>query len=101
MVKCIEECNGNTYLKLAYTDESKDSIKCEELWNYGDALISIINNSDIYNKKYMKIKYNSEDGLPLKKTLEPYNMSRVVWSVFHEERKYYWQVLLDERLYKL
>ena len=38
-------------------------------WEYEDALISITNNSENYNEKYMKMKFNSEDGLPLKKTL--------------------------------
>ena len=35
MFKCIEECNRNTYLKLAYIDENKDTIKvwkAMELW---------------------------------------------------------------------
>ena len=31
---------------------------------------SKLNNSDSYGKKYMKIKFNSDDNLPLKKMLE-------------------------------
>ena len=49
----------------------------------------------------MKIKFNSDGDLPLKKTLELYNMTIVVWSIFHEDKKYYLQVFLDECLYKL
>ena len=37
----------------------------------------------------MKIKYNSDDDLPLKKAPELYNMIIVVISVFHEGNKYY------------
>ena len=40
------------------------------------------NNSDDYDKKYMKIKFNSDDDLPLKKTLKLCNMVIVVRSVF-------------------
>ena len=31
---------------------------------------SKLDNSDSYDKKYMKIKFNSDDNLPLKKMLE-------------------------------
>ena len=58
------------------------------------------NNSDNYNERYMKIKFISDDDLPLKKTLELHNLVIVVISVFPED-KYYVQVFLDECLYKL
>ena len=54
---------------------------------------SITNNSDNYHEKYMKIKFNSDDDLPLKKTLELYNMAIIVRSIFHEDKKHYSQVL--------
>ena len=47
------------------------------------------NNSDNYDKKYMKIKFNSDDDLPLKKTLKLYKMVIVVRFVYHEGNKYY------------
>ena len=40
----------------------------------------------------MKIKFNSHDDLPLKKTTELHNMVIVVRSVFHEDSKHYPQV---------
>ena len=46
----------------------------------------------------MKIKFSSDDDLPLKKTLDLCNMVIVVRAVFHEDNKYYLQ---DECLYKL
>ena len=49
----------------------------------------------------MKIKFNSDDHLPLNKTLELYNMIIVVRSVFLESNKYYPQVFLGECLCKL
>ena len=45
---------------------------------------SITNNSDNYNEKYMKIKFNLADDLPLSKTLELHNMIIAVRAVFHE-----------------
>ena len=46
----------------------------------------------------MSIKFNSDDNIPLKKTVDISNMVIVVRSVFHEGKKYYPQ---DEFLYKL
>ena len=59
---------------------------------------SITKSSDGYNKKYMKIKFHSDDKLPLKKTIEVPSMIIVG---FHENNKYYPQIFLDECLYKL
>ena len=36
----------------------------------------------------MKIKFNSDDVLPLKETLELFNMVIVIITVFHESKKY-------------
>ena len=85
-----EEINGNIYLMLAPTDESKDPPqKYEELWNkIKDLIKSATNNSDNCDKKYKKIKINSDDYLPLKKTLELHNMVKAVRSVFNKESKY-------------
>ena len=49
----------------------------------------------------MKIKFNSDDELPLNKTIEIPTMARVVTAVFHEHKKYYPQFFLDEYLYKI
>ena len=49
----------------------------------------------------MKIKFNLDDDLPLKKTVEPRNMILIARAVFHEYQKYYSQFFLDECLYKL
>ena len=48
----------------------------------------------------MKIKFNSDDDLPLNKTLKLHNLTIIVRSVF-EDGKYYLQVFLDECLYEL
>ena len=58
-------------------------------------------NSDDYDEKCMKIKFNSDDKLHLHKTIEMSSMIIVIRAVFHENNKYYPQVFLDECLYKL
>ena len=49
----------------------------------------------------MKIKFNSDDDLPLNKTRETPSMIIIVRAVFHENNKYCPQVSLEECLYKL
>ena len=46
----------------------------------------------------MKIKFNSDDDLPLKKTLKLRCKIIVVRFVFHKGSKYFPQVFLDEAL---
>ena len=62
---------------------------------------SITKNADDYDEKYMKIKFNSGDELPLNKTIEIPCMIIVAKVGFNENNKYYQQVFSDECLYKL
>ena len=49
----------------------------------------------------MKIKFNSDDNLPLNKMLKLRMLTIIVRSVFEEDGKYYPQVFLDECLYEV
>ena len=49
----------------------------------------------------MKVKFNSDDNIPLKKTVKLYNMIIAIKSVFHWYNKYYLHVFLEECLYRL
>ena len=49
----------------------------------------------------MKIKFKSDNDLPLGKILSLHNMTAVVRPVLQEEKKYCPQVFLDECLYEL
>ena len=62
---------------------------------------SITKSSDDYDEKYMKIKFNSDNELSLKKTMEILTITMVVRAIFHENNKHYPQVFLDECLYKI
>ena len=46
----------------------------------------------------MKIKFNSDDNLPLNKTLKLHNVIVIARSVFEEDGKFYLQIYLDECL---
>ena len=49
----------------------------------------------------MKIKFNSDDNLPLSKHLKFHNMAIIIRSVFEEDGKLNPQVFLDDTLYEL
>ena len=51
-------------------------------------------------KDYMKIKFNSDDHLPLNKPLKFHAMTIIIRSVFEEGGKLYLQVFLDDSLYE-
>ena len=54
-----------------------------------------------YAKDYMKIKFSSDDDLPLNKSLKFYNMTVTIRCVFSGDNKLYPQAFLDEALYSL
>ena len=90
-------------MTLVPTNESKEIIKkYNELWNkIRDLIMSKTKKLDEYDEKYKKIKFNSDDKLPLNKTIEIHNATIVVKAVFYENNKYYLQVFLDECLYEI
>ena len=63
----LEKINENKYLTLVCTNEREEKTKkCEELWiKIRDLIRSITKNSNDYDEKYMKIKFNSDNELPL------------------------------------
>ena len=76
--------------------------KEEELWNkIKDLIRSMTKNSDDYDEKYMKIKFSSDEKLPLNKMIEILGVIIVVRAVCHKNSKCYPQVYLDESLHKL
>ena len=49
----------------------------------------------------MKIKFNSDNNLPLNKPLKFHNITITIRSVFEEDGKFYPQVFLDDTIYDL
>ena len=80
----FEKINGNKYLTLVPTNESREKIKkYEELWSkIRDLIRPIIKNPDDYDEKNLKIKFNSDDKLPLNKTIETPTITIDVRAVF-------------------
>ena len=85
------------------TDENKELLKkYNDVFNGIRDKIKEINSDECdYEKDYMKIKFNSDDNLPLNKPLKFYNMTITIRSVFEEDGKRYPQVFLGDTLYEL
>ena len=99
----IEEKGVNIYLIFDSTDENKELLK-----KYNDILNGIkckireVSSDEYdYKKDYMKIKFNSDDHVPLNKPLKLHNVTITIRSVFEEDGKLYLQVFLDDTLYEL
>ena len=54
-----------------------------------------------YTKDYMKIKFDSDDDLPLNKSLKFRLMTITIICVFKENNELYPQVFLGDTLYEL
>ena len=98
----IEEKNGNKYLIFDSTDDYKELLKkYVDVWNGIKNKINAINSDAFdYEKDYTKIKFNSDDDLPLNKPLEFHMITIIIRSVFEEAGKLYPQVFLDDALYE-
>ena len=99
----IEEKGSNKCSIFDSTDENKELLK-----KYScvfDGLIDEIKKIDYdwleYTKDYTKIKFNSDDNLPINKPLKFYNMIVTIRCVISEENKLYPQVFLYDTLYSL
>ena len=59
--------------------------KYEELWiRIRDLIRSVTKKSDDYDEKYIKIKFDSDDKVPLNKMIEIPVMTIVVRAIFYE-----------------
>ena len=99
----IEEINKNKYLIFDSLDENKELLKkYNGAFNrIMDKIKEISNDECDYEKDCMKIKFNSDDNLPLNKPLKFHNMTITIRSVFKGDGKLYPQVFLDVTLYEL
>ena len=99
----IEEKGVNKYLAFDSLDENKELIKkYNDVFNGIRDKIKEINSDECdYEKDYIKIKFNSDDDLPLNKPLKFYSMIITIRSGFEEDGKLYPQGFLDDTLYEL
>ena len=88
----IEEKNGNKYLIFDSVDENKEVLKkYADVWDGIKNKIKAINGGkeNDYGKDYMKIKFDSDDDLPLNKPLKFHPITIIIRSVFEEDGKFY------------
>ena len=99
----IEGINGNKYSIFDSTDENKKLLKkYNDVWNgIKDKIKKVSSGKCDYENDYLKIRFNSDDNLPLNKPLNFHNMTITIRSVFEEDGKLYPQVFLDDTLYEL
>ena len=99
----IEKDNEDKYLIFASTDKNKAALEnYTELWDeIKDQIELISGNKPIeYEKDFMKIKFESDDNLPLGKILNIPVCIITFRSVFQENNNYYPQVFLHECFYE-
>ena len=99
----IEEKGVNKYLIFDSTDENKELLKkYNDVWNGIKNKIEEVSSGECdYEKDYMKIKFNSDDNLPLNKPLKFGNVTIIIRSVFEEDGKLYPPIFSDDTLYEL
>ena len=88
----IEEKNGNKYLIFDSVDENKEVLKkYADVWDGIKNKIKAINGGkeNDYGKDYIKIKFISDDELPLNKPLKFHAMTIIIRSIFDEDGKLY------------
>ena len=100
----IEENIESKHLVLDSTDENKEvSKKYRELW-YGikNEIETINSGKNIeYGKNFMKVKFNTDDKLPLNEPLKLHMLTIIVRCLFEEDGKFCPQLYFGGSLYEL
>ena len=97
----VEENNENKYLTIALTDNNNQVLADYAKVRKGILeQIKKINNGKIkeWGKEYMKIRFNSDDDIPLNKVLNFRALTIVIRSIFESDGKFYPQIYLDDAL---
>ena len=99
----FEEVDGDKYLTISSENGDimqkyqevfygiKEIIK--KIHDYGQAIK--------YDDNYMKIKFNTDDNIPLNKIIYFPTITMIIRSVTKKDDKYYPQVFLDDCLYEV
>ena len=104
MIGHFEEKSGNKCLVLDDVNENKKfQKKYEEVWEDVKKEIETINCGEKveYGKDFLKIRFESNNDLPLNKPIKLRLLTIIIRSVFSEDGKFYPQLFLDEVLYEL
>ena len=104
MIGHFEEKNENKYLVLDDVNENKEvSKKYEEVWEGVKKEIETINGGKKieYEKDFKKIRFESNDDLPVNKPVKLHLLAIIIRCVFSEYDTFYPQLFLDDALYEL
>ena len=100
----IEKSGENKYLIFASTDKNEIALgDYTEIWDEIKEQIELISVNKVikYSKDFIKIKFETNDDLPLGKILHiPVCVIIIRGVIFEEDNKYYPQVLLHEYFYE-
>ena len=91
----IEEKEGDKFSSIASTDRNSEGLKkYSEVWNGIKDSIEKINDDELgeYDKDCMKIKFNSDDDIPLNKELNVPIVTIIIRNIFEKDGKYYPQI---------
>ena len=85
----VEEKNGNKYLNIADTNRNSELLKkYYQVFNGIKYHIKKIDGRDgVYEKEYMKIKFLSDDDIPLTKVLNFLAITVIITCVFEKNVK--------------
>ena len=99
----FEEVDGDKYLII--TSENGDIMqKYQEAFDGIKEIIKKINDYDQpikYDDNYMKIKFNTDDNIPLNKIIYFNTVTIIIKSITKKDDKYYPQLLLDDCLHEV
>ena len=104
MICHFEEKNEKKYLVLDDVDENKElSKKYEVLLKEVKKEIETINGGKKleYSKDFKRIRFESDDDLPMSKPIKLCLLTIIIRSVFSIDDKFYPQLFIDDALYEL
>ena len=99
----FEKVDGDKYLIIS--SENGDIMqKYQEVFDGIKEIIKKINDYGLpikYDDNYMKIKFNTDDNIPLNKIIYFPTITKIIRSVTKKDDKYYPQLFLDDCLYEV
>ena len=99
-----EEKDDNKYFIISDIDRNGEILeKYNEVFSGIKDCIEQINGTElgVYDKYFMKTKFDSSDNIPLNKLLSFPTITVIIRNSFEKDGKYYPQIFLDECLYEI
>ena len=91
-------------MNISFTDSNSEVLKKYEKVSRGITnQIKKINNNKVgkYGKDYLKIKFSSDDYLPLNTVLKFHTLTIIIRNILENDGKYYPEAFLGDCLYEI